>query len=187
MANQPKGFSEFIRKRIVALKRKPQTIALIAFALAFVYYSLNLTKISDTTAYINLPGMGLAGFATMLFSILLMVCFMNAFPHRKKVNVPMLALMFVLVAIIIYAGIFYQGRITEALTREVNPITVTPDKIYIDQARRMLSVHRVILIVGVALVALLPVYSKALRKINTNVEVAENDDMAAIDISGEDA
>ena len=64
MANQPKGFSEFIRKRIVALKRKPQTIALIAFALAFVYYSLNLTKISDTTAYINLPGMGLAGFAT---------------------------------------------------------------------------------------------------------------------------
>ena len=28
MANQPKGFSEFIRKRIVALKRKPQTIAL---------------------------------------------------------------------------------------------------------------------------------------------------------------
>ena len=25
MANQPKGFSEFIRKRIVALKRKPQT------------------------------------------------------------------------------------------------------------------------------------------------------------------
>jgi drug/metabolite transporter (DMT)-like permease len=187
MANQPKGFSEFIRKRVVALKRKPQTIALIAFVLAFVYYSLNLTKISDTTAYINLPGMGLAGFATMLFSILLMVCFMNAFPHRKKVNVPMLALMFVLVGIIIYAGIFYQGRITEALTREVNPITVTPDKIYIDQARRMLSVHRVILIVGVALVALLPVYSKALRKINTNVEVAENDDMAAIDISGEDA
>ena len=82
MANQPKGIKEFIRKRIVALKRKPQTIALLAFALAFVYYSLNLTKISDTTAYINLPGMGLAGFATMLFSILLMVCFMNAFPHR---------------------------------------------------------------------------------------------------------
>ena len=53
---------EFIRKRIVALKRKPQTIALIAFGLAFLYYSLNLTKISDTTAYINLPGMGLAGF-----------------------------------------------------------------------------------------------------------------------------
>ena len=164
MANQPKGFSEFIRKRIVALKRKPQTIALIAFALAFLYYSLNLTKISDTTAYINLPGMGLAGFAMMLFSILLMVCFMNAFPHRKKVNVPMLALMFVLVAIIIYAGVFYQARIIEALTREVNPIVVSADKIYITQAQHMLTVHRIILIIGVALVALLPVYAKALWK-----------------------
>ena len=187
MANQPKGIKEFIRKRIVALKRKPQTIALLAFALAFVYYSLNLTKISDTTAYINLPGMGLAGFATMLFSILLMVCFMNAFPHRTKVNVPMLALMFVLAGIIIYAGIFYQGRITEALTREVNPITVGADKGYINAAVRMLTVHRVMLIVGVALVALLPVYSKLLRKINTNVDVADNGGMAAIDISGEDA
>ena len=187
MANQPKGIKEFFRKRLVALKRKPQTIALLAFGLAFVYYSLNLTKISDTTAYINLPGMGLAGFATMLFSILLMVCFMNAFPHRKKVNVPMLALMFVLVGIIIYAGIFYQGRITEALTREVNPITVGADKGYINAAVRMLTVHRVMLIVGVALVALLPVYSKLLRKINTNVDVADNGGMAAIDISGEDA
>lgn len=187
MAGQPKGFQEFLRKRLVALKRKPQTIALLAFAAAFVYYSLNLTKISDTTAYINLPGMGLAGFATMLFSILLMVCFLNAFPHRKKVNVPMLALVFVLAGIIIYAGIFYQGRITEALTREVNPITVTGDKSYIARAMTMLTVHRILLIVGAALVATLPVYSKWLRKINTSVEVEENEDMAAIDISGEDA
>ena len=187
MANQRKGFGEFIRKRIVALKRKPQTIALIAFGLAFLYYSLNLTKISDTTAYINLPGMGLAGFATMLFSILLLVCFINAFPHRKKVNVPMLALMFVLVAIIIYAGIFYQGRITEALTREVNPITVSADKSYIAAAQSMLSVHRILLLIGSALVITLPVYSKAIKKINTNVDVEENGEMGAIDISGEDA
>ena len=187
MASQPKGIQEFLRKRLVALKRKPQTIALVAFALAFLYYSLNLTRISDTTAYINLPGMGLAGFATMLFSILMMVCFMNAFPHRKKVNVPMLCLMFVMVGIIIFCGVFYQGRITEALTREVNPITVSADKGYINAAMRMLTVHRIILIIGVALVALLPVYSKALKKINTNVDVADNGRMGAIDISGEDA
>lgn len=187
MASQPKGFKEFIRKRVVALKRKPQTIALIAFGLAFIYYSLNLTKVSDTTAYINLPGMGLAGFATMLFSLLQLVCFMNAFPHRKKVNVPMLALMLILVCVIIYADTFYRGRITEALTREVNPITLSADKAYITAAQTMLAVHRILLVVGVALVALLPVYSKALKKINTNVDVAENGGMGAIDISGEDA
>ena len=187
MASQPKGIKEFLRKRLVALKRKPQTIALIAFALAFLYYSLNLTKISDTTAYINLPGMGLTGFATMLFSILMLVCFLNAFPHRKKVNVPMLCLMLAMVGVIIFCGVYYQGRITEALTREVNPITVSSDKQYISSAMHMLSVHRIILIIGVLLVALLPVYSKALRKINTNVDVADNGGMGAIDISGEDA
>ena len=187
MANQRSGFSEFIRKRIVALKRKPQTIALIAYGLAFLYYSLNLTKISDTTAYINLPGMGLAGFATMLFSILMLVCFINAFPHRKKVNLPMLVLMFVLVVIIAFADRFYQGRITEALTREVNPITVSADKSYITAAQGMLTVHQIILIIGSALVVTLPLYSKFIRGINTNVDVEENGDMGAIDISGEDA
>jgi hypothetical protein len=48
-------------------------------------------------------------------------------------------------------------------------------------------VHSVILVIGLVLVALLPVYSKLLRKINTNIEVEGNRDMGAIDISGEDA
>ena len=187
MAMNNGGFKEFARKRIVSLKRKPQTIGLVVLAIAFIFYSLNLTQFSNTTARINRAGMGLCEFATMLFSILMLVCFMNAFPHRKKVNVPMLCLMLAMVAIVIYCGVFYQGRITEALTREVNPITVGADKQYISAAMRMLSVHRIILIVGVALVALLPVYSKALKKINTNVDVADNAGMGAIDISGEDA
>ena len=51
----------------------------------------------------------------------------------------------------------------------------------------MLNVHKVILLASVALVALLPVYSKLLRRINTSIEVADNSGMDAIDISGEDA
>ena len=42
-------------------------------------------------------------------------------------------------------------------------------------------------VITVALVALLPVYSKMLRRINTNIEVEGNSDMGKIDISGEDA
>ena len=38
-----------------------------------------------------------------------------------------------------------------------------------------------------ALLALLPVYSTFLRKINTSIDVAGNNEMTAIDISGEDA
>ena len=63
MAKQPAGFREFVRKRLVALKRKPQTIALIVLVIGFLYYSLNLTQISNTTAKIQGSGMGLAEFA----------------------------------------------------------------------------------------------------------------------------
>ena len=187
MANNKSGFREFVRKRVVALKRKPQTIALVVLAAAFVYYSFNLTKISNTTAKIQGAGMGLCGFATMLFSILSMVCFLNAFPHRKKVNVPMLVLMLAMVGIVVYCDFFYSGCITRAITRETNPIDITGANAYIATAQTVLGVHRWILVAVLALVALLPVYSKQLRKINTSVEVEDNGGMEAIDISGEDA
>ena len=82
-----KGPREFFRKFLVSLKRKPHMIPLVMLALAFIYYSFNLTQIANTTALINGPHMGLAEFGTMLFSTLSLVCFLNAFPHRKKVNV----------------------------------------------------------------------------------------------------
>ena len=187
MANRPTRKPEFFRKKLVSLKRKPQIIALIVLAAAFVYYSLNLTKISNTTAKIQGAGMGLAGFATMLFSILSLVCFLNAFPHRKETNIPMLVLMFLMLSLLIFCDIYYGGKITEAVTREVNPIDATGNNIYISQAKQMLTVHMILVIAGAVLTALLPVYRPLIRKINTSVEVAANEDMGTIDISGEDA
>ena len=43
------------------------------------------------------------------------------------------------------------------------------------------------LIAGAALTALLPVYKPLIKRINTSVEVAANEEMGTIDISGEDA
>lgn len=177
---------EFFRKKMVGLKRKPQMIALTVLAAAFIYYSLNLTQISNTTAKVQGQGMGLAGFVTMLFSILSLVCFMNAFPHRKKVNIPMLVLMFLMVGVIIYCDIYYSGRITNAITREDNPIDPTGINNYISTAANMLKVHMIILIVSAALTALLPVYAPLLRKVNTSIEVAANEDMGDIDLRGEE-
>ena len=187
MAKQPVGFKEFIRKRIVGLKRKPQTIALIVLVIGFRYYSLNLTQISNTTAKIQGSGMGLCGFVTMLFSMLSLVCFLNAFPHRKKTNIPMLVLMFLMLGVIIYCDNYYGGCIHRAITRETNPIDPTGSNSYITKAASMLRWHQGILILGAALVALLPVYAPMLRRINTSIEVAGNRDMGAIDITGEDA
>jgi phosphoglycerol transferase MdoB-like AlkP superfamily enzyme len=187
MANTPTKKPEFLRKWLVSLKRKPHMIALVVLAVAFVYYSLNLTQISNTTAKIYGNGMGLAEFATMLLSMLSLVCFLNAFPHRKKTNIPMLVLMFIMSGIVIYCDIFYGSRITEAVTRADNPISAEGVNSYISSARNMLHVHTVLVIIGVVLTALLPVYRPLIKKINTSVAVEGNEQMGAIDISGEDA
>ena len=182
----PSGFREFLRKLLVGLKRRPQIIPMLILALAFLVYSLNLTNISNTTAKIQGQGMGLAGFCTMLFSLLSFLCFLNAFPHRKKVNIPMLLLMFIMLGIIFYCDIYYSGRIMNALTRAENPIAITSTTMYIPKAYNILYDHMIILGVAIASIILLPVYGKLIKKINTSVTVEGNGDLEAIDISGED-
>ncbi len=180
------GLKESFRKLLVSLKRRPHMIPLLVFALAFLVYSLNLMNISDTTAKIQGKGMGLCGFATMLFSMLSLVCFLNAFPKRKKPVIAMLVVMFVMFAIIIYCDYHYADLITTALTREVNPITIDASTKYIALANNVVWNHIMIEGVGIALVLLMPLYTKLLRKINTSITVEGNGDMDVIDISGED-
>ena len=187
MAKQPNRVHECFRKRLVSLKRKPQLIAMIVLGFAFIYYSFNLSQIANTTALINGPHMGLAGFATMLFSVLSLVCFMNAFPHRKKTNIPMLALTFLMIALLIFCDVYYGARITAALTRAESPISPTGKNIFVATAQGVVRVHMILLCVGAALTALLPVYKPLIKKINTSIDVAGNTDMKAIDSSGEDA
>ena len=69
-AKPKKGFKEFIRKFLVSIKRQPQNIAMFVLLVGFVFFSLNLTSISDTTALINTANMGQCEFCIMLFSIL---------------------------------------------------------------------------------------------------------------------
>lgn len=185
-AKTPTKMPEFLRKLFVSLKRSPSVIALIVLVIAFLQYSLNLTHISDTTAKIQGSGMGLCGFATMLFSMLSLVCFLNAFPRRKKPVIPMLVLMFCMFAIIIFCDIHYMGLITLALTRADNPIVIDNQTLYIAKAFNVLYDHIIIEVVGIALIVLLPVYSKLLRKINTSIVVEDNGKLGEIDISGED-
>ncbi len=187
MTGHPSRVREFFRKRLVALKRKPQMIALAVLAIAFIYYAFHLSAIANTTALINAPHMGLSEFSVMLFSALSLVCFLNAFPHRKKANIPMLTLTFLMLALLFYCDIYYGGRITAALTREDSPISPTGKNAFVATAQQVVRVHQVLIIVTTALLALLPVYAKLLRKINTSIEIAGNSGMTAIDISGEDA
>lgn len=174
--------NEHLRKLVVSVKRTPHRIGLVAFLLSFVYYSLNLTCISNTTAKIQGPGMGLCGFVTMLFSMLALVSYMNAFPHRKKVNIPMLVLMYLMVAAVIYSDIHYRSLIYAAVFRADNPIQVTVNTAYIAKAASMLSNHIIMLGVSAVLTALSPVFGKLLKKIDTSVDIDSYSSMAAIDI-----
>ena len=176
---------EIWRKFLVSLKRRPQLIPLAVLLVGFLFYSMNLMYISDTTARIQGTGMGLAGFATMLFSMLSFVCFLNAFPYRKKPNVLMVTLMFAMLAIVIFADAYYISAIWTAISRPDNPIKVTAETSYIAFAEYYLRIHIGILAAGAALTALLPVYTKWLRKIKTSIDVMDNGEMEAIDISSE--
>lgn len=171
---------EFFRKTMVSIKRSPQNIPFVGLILAFIYYSFNLTKISDTTAKIQGKNMGLCGFITMLFSILVFVCFLNAFPKRKKPNVAMLVLMYAMFAMIMVADIIYRGRIAQAMIRE-DFVSVIENNPYILEADHVVLVHMVMVIFVAVLIGLLPVYSKLLRKINTSVELEYGNKMEAID------
>lgn len=173
---------ESFRKFLVSLKRNPQNIPLVMLLVTFLYYSLNLTDMSDTTAKIQGTGMGLAQFCIILFSLLSLVCLLNAFPRRKKPNIPMIVLMFVMFAIIIFCDIHYTNAIYAALTRAESPIVLSTATAYIADAYNMLNTHIVMMVISAALVALLPVYSKLLKKIKTSIAVEDNGDMAEIEI-----
>lgn len=54
---------------------------------------------------------------------------------------------------------------------------------YILNAENMLKVHRIFIIVSALLVALLPVYTKLIRSINTTVAVEDNGSMTEIEIN----
>lgn len=177
---------ESFRKFIVGLKHRPQNIPLAMLVVTFVYFALNLSNLSNTTAKLQGPNMGLCAFIIMLFSMLSLVCFGNSFPRRKPVNKPMFILMMLMFAAIIAADAFYLMGIYDKTMGPNRSMTVTLDTIYIAKAYQTLSVHIVLLAISVLLIVLLPVYSKLIRKIKTSIEVESGEEMAAIDISGED-
>lgn len=186
-AAMPKrGFKEFIRKFIVSLKRSPQRIPLVALVAAFLIYSLNLSSIARTTALVNGANMGQCEFVAMLFSILAFVCFLRAFPKREKPKTPMLVLMFAMLAFLIFVDCVYYARIIDAVTRTENRISITSDTAFIAIAQNVVVMHIIFVAATAVLLIALPAYSKVLRKINTSIDVEDNGEMEAIDISGEE-
>ncbi len=172
---------EFFRKLMVSLKRRPHNIPLVGLLIAFLFYALNLTKISDTTAKIQGANMGLSAFVIMLFSILVFVCFMNSFPRRQKPNILMLCITYLMLGCIALADMNYRKGILNAYASDGFADVVAKNP-YISQAQNVISVHMILILVVAVLIALIPVYSKLLKKINTNIDLEYSEKMAEIEI-----
>ena len=179
-------FKERVRKILVSLKRNPQSIPLLAHTISFFLFSLNLTDISDTTMGVYGRHMGLCSFVSMLLSILIYVCLFSAFPKRQKPNWLMIALMYVMYVIILFADYYYLGRIDYALTRPETPIVVTEANQYIYNAQYFVSMHMVTIVITMVCIALEPLFAKLFKKINTSIEIEDNGELGTIDIGDED-
>ena len=193
---------EFFRKFLVKLKRNPQYIALVVLVASFLTYSLSLTKFSFTTTRINVTPMGLCQFVAMLPSILSLVCFLNAFPKRKKIKWVMIGIMLAMMAAIIVVDIVYYLKVDARITSDIAEIvsaTGSPAQIsenlskYRTDFAAFYTTQKVIIaqivLLGVAalLVAFLPLYRPLLKKINTSIEVEGNGDMDAIELEADEA
>ncbi len=183
---QGRGIREVFRKYMVALKRSPQSIPLATLIVAFLMYSLNLSSIANTTARINGANMGQCEFVAMLFSILAFVVFLRAFTKRKKANKVMLGLLGGMLALLIFVDVVYITRIISATTRSENKIIIDESSRYISTAQNVVTLHVVFIGVTALLLITLPLYSKAIRKIKTSIDVEGNENMAAIDIDDDD-
>lgn len=177
---------ERVRKLLVSIKRNPQFIPLLALTVAFLVLTLNLTDISNTTAKIQGKHMGLCSFVSMLLSMLSYVCMFSAFPKRQKPNWLLIALMLGMYAIVVFVDWYYIGRIDYALTRPDNPIVVDEKTQYIYNAQYYMTIHIVTTIITMVCVMLEPLFAKLFKKINTSIEIEDNGDLGAIDISDED-
>ncbi|MBP3570220.1 MAG: hypothetical protein J6K04_13770 [Lachnospiraceae bacterium] len=177
---------EMIRKFLVSLKKNPQVIPLLAHTVAFCLFSLNLTAISNTTAKVYGAHMGLCSFATMLLSILAYVCLFSAYPKRKKPNWIMIAMIIVMYVIIVFCDTYYADRIWAAVKRPESPIEITETTKYILTAYNIMHSHITATIISGVLIVIEPVYAKLLKKINTSVEVEDNGNLGAIELSDEE-
>ncbi len=164
---------EWFRKRAVALKVKPQIIPLIVMVITTVYFMLVLFSISKAVQSAagdkHTPATGICIFITTLLSLLYLVSFLNAFPKRKKPNIFFIVLVGVMIAGQLACDLVYYIQMVNC----INNIQLSGSDMDIAcrAAQPYIIGHIVLLCISAVVFALLPVYSKLIRKINTSVKL----------------
>lgn len=175
---------EWFRKRIVGLKRSPQTIVLVALFITTALWLIWLFTFSRTIAANSKADMcGLVVFINTLVSILIIALFGSAFPKRKKPNIVFIVLLFVFMAAIITCDALYYSQMSLYFKWRSNYSQADYDaNPWYKQSLALAIAHIVLVGICAILLATLPLYKRLINKINTKKEVASNDMKEAIDV-----
>ena len=166
------SIKEWIRKKVVALKRNTNVIPLLMFLITSLVYLLSLGSFSQTglKVYGGGDSLGFPVFVNCLLSILIVVLHLNAFPKRsKKVNLPNYILVYVFAAAMLAMDILYYIKVCAVVAKDSKVLATAAAVVQTSAAISI--VHVVLLGVSVLALATLPLYSKLIMKINTSKEV----------------
>lgn len=171
---KPTNKGEWLRKKIVYVKRNPSVIPLIFMVISCLVFNLNLEDFSKTTLALLMDTMGLTLFAISLFSYLSIVTYLSAYPKRQKPSYIKIILSVLMIAGSIALQLYYRHLIIVKTQTGPAIIQITADKLYILTAMKYSIIHVVLLSVTLLLMLTLPLYSKLIKKINTSIQLEEN-------------
>lgn len=183
------GIKERIRKFIVKLKRRPMNVAFFVLIVSSFVFLLLLGNFSQAGLEYAKPGVPIGLFVNTLFSILVLLLFLYAFPKRsKKPKIVMLVLCFVFMAVMIGLDILLFIRWTDAWIEQLPKLDAAAKlerERYIYTAINGSLAHAVLVAVAAILTATYPLYGKLISKINTRKVIESNEIKEEIDTSEE--
>lgn len=183
------GIKERARKFVVKLKRRPMNIAFFMLFVSTFVFLLLLGSFSQAGIEYDKPGVPIGLFVNTLFSILVLLLFLYAFPKRsKKPKIVMLVLCFVFMAVLVGLDILLYVQWSTAWTAHIPNLSANGIAIrekYIYTAINGTLAHAVLVAVAAILTATYPLYGKLLAKINTRKVIESNEIKEEIDTSEE--
>ncbi len=205
---------EWFRKKMVALKRKPQNIAFLFVIIASVYNLLCLTTYSHAIVTYGsaIDWLGLLVFVNTLFSILVLAAFLNSFPKLKpygkktvvtvkakstkiNINLIMYAVIFVMLIAMIICEVMYINLLNNWLEGQTWYSAAVSDLSTneLEQRNLFLSsrsdsyVHIILVAIAGVITALIPLYTKLIARINTSKALdSAVENMEEIDLASDD-
>ena len=178
------GLKERFRKFIVNLKRRPTNIAFFLLIITSLFYLIAYSSIAQYLTATKLSAIidwsGLCSFITFLFSILVLILFMNSFPKRKKINIPMLTLTCVFMAVMIFADAVCYSEITEYIADIF--AGSEPSSSYYYASMNIWLAHIILTAITAVVLACTPLIKMGLMKINTRKDVDSSEFKGQLDL-----